>query len=319
MRWKLKCPRLRAAIAAAIVLGGVLLQGAAGRSAEPAEDSLKDMRGSLEKAFNSHDAKAIGSLWTKDGIHRSVSTGEQLNGKEAITKAYASLFADEPTCKLTIEMRSAKIESPIAATLSGIAHVEHAFPPATRSQFDARLVRIGGGWLISRVEETDLPLTAAEGLGPLAWLAGQWSDEQSSGKASNHFRWSQGGAFLVRDYRFEKPDGTGLQGSQVFGWDAEQGCVRAWVFDASGSFGEGYWERESENRWTNKLALKLADGRRGSMTQVLDRVDNEHITVQLIDREIDGGALPNGPVAKLVRKAEDAQQPAPKTTEGKSP
>jgi uncharacterized protein (TIGR02246 family) len=271
---------------------------------DPADKALAGVGKALETAFNAHDAPAMSALWTEDAVHHSTSTGTELSGRQAISDAYAKLFAEDPGCKLSIGVQSAKLDTDTTATVMGTAQVDHPGRAPTRSQFEAKLTRTGANWLLTRVDETDLPLDVASALSPLGWLAGRWVEETPNGSVVNQFRWVDGGVFLLRNYHRESKDGQRMQGTQIIGWDAEQACIRTWLFDSTGSFGEGCWQPEGTTRWLNKLAIKLADGRRASLTQILERVGEDQLTLQSIDREIDGAAQPNGPVATLTRKAD---------------
>lgn len=290
-----------AAIAALWFLwGGVGHDPSFGSQQESTDKAVAAVAQRIQKAFNAHDASALSALWTEHAVHRSVSTGTELSGRPAIAEAYAAMFAHDAQCTLTIDVQSASVTSSNSAVITGITQVQHTGQPPTRSLFEARLTRVGLAWLVESVDETDLPLDAAAGLSPLAGLVGRWVEEQPGGRVVNEFRWVDGGAFLLRSYWSERKDAPHLQGTQILGWDAEQSCIRTWLFDSSGSFGEGYWQPEGASRWVNKLAIKLPDGRRAAVTQVVERTGTGHLTVQSIDREIDGEAYPNTPVARLV-------------------
>jgi hypothetical protein len=119
---------------------------------------------------------------------------------------------------------------------------------------------------------------------------------------------------LVRTYRLEQGGATTRTGTQVIGWDAEQQCIRCWLFDGSGSFGEGTWLPDGDKKWINKMVMKLAAGHRGSLTQVYELSDDGKLTIATIDREIDGEAQPNGSPVSLVRPGSE-----PAATEKSAP
>ncbi|MBN1851487.1 MAG: hypothetical protein JW829_02140 [Pirellulales bacterium] len=290
-------------------LSGICQQHVSTITLGEADQGLADAGKAIEAAFDAHDARALSSLWDKHAVHCSKSTGIELSGRQTISDAYTKLFAEDPGCTLSVRIQSKKLDTETTALVIGIAQVDHPRGLPTLSQFEARLTRIGAKWLLTRVDETDLFLDAATALGPLQWLVGRWVAEDPDGSAVNEFRFVDEGAFLLRNYWRESKDGPSIQGTQVIGWDSEQSCIRTWVFDSTGSFGEGYWQREGTNRWLNKLALKLSDGRRASLTQVLERVGEDQIKLQLVAGEIDGAAQPNGPVATLARKADQPSKP----------
>lgn len=318
----LSTPLVLALAAVMLVLVGLHHRESNALEVPSEKEAMAAVRMAILNAFNAHDAAALGDLWTADAIHHSTLTGAELAGRQAITDAYAKVFAEEPECSLSVDFRSAKIGTDEAVTIVGVAHVSAPGRAPTSSLFEANLVRVGERWLLARVDETELPTDAAAGLSPLSWLVGLWGEETPNGRVGNRFRRIEGGVFLLREYwREAGPDEPRLHGMQMFTWDAEQSCIRTWVFDSSGSFGEGYWESDGPSRWLNKLAMKLPDGRRAALTQVLERQGEDRLTLQSIDREIDGAPQPNGPIAQLVRQADPAAKaPASQdTSKGERP
>jgi uncharacterized protein (TIGR02246 family) len=257
------------------------------------------------RAFNHHDAAAVARLWKADAVHVSKNSGVQTTGRQAIQDAYAALFKGDPKCQLQITVSQLRFVTPAVANLECIADVKHTSGETSRSEFSALILLEGSNWFVDKVQETDLPLVPASTvqLGRLGWLVGNWVDETKDGRVTNETHFADGGSFLVRSYHMEQDGAVVRAGTQVIGWDAEQKCLRSWLFDTSGSFGEGTWLPEGENKWVNKLVLKLADGRRGSLTQVYERAGDDKLTVTTIDREIDGQAQPNGAAVTLSRAA----------------
>lgn len=282
-----------------------------------AGESLADVTTNFEEAFNAQRAPALASLWTDDAVYRSTASGKELNGRDEIADAYQGLFEQDPNGVLTIHVQSAKVNNDKTATLVALANVDHSGQAATQSLLNAKLVQVNDGWYFSHVDETELPGDAA-GLNQLEWLVGKWSEELPDGRIVHQFRWLDDGAFMLREYRGESKEGPAVQGTQVLGWDPEQSCIRTWLFDSGGGVGEGYWEPQGDGAWINKLVVKLHDGRRASTSQVLRRIGDHELTLQSIDREIDGEVQPNGPVAKLTRFSNETSPPLSNSTvEGK--
>lgn len=263
--------------------------------------------GTFEKAFNAHNAPAMMALWTPDAVYSATVANVQVKGRDAIGQAYAALFQQQPTSSLKLTITDSKIDGK-SASLAGIAEVTQKGQLPTRSLFRASLAKVGASWLFSSVEEAELPADAPAGMSQLGWLAGTWIQALPSGDVKNTYHWVDGGAFLVRNYSRAAKTGPAIDGTQIFGWDAEQQCVRTWLFDSNGSFGEGYWQRQGPDKWINKMALKLPDGRRGSATQIMTRKGDNEIILQSVDREIDGQFQPNTAPATMTRQAKgDAQ------------
>jgi hypothetical protein len=300
-------------IVAVVAMAEEHCQKACADTVEPMDKALLIVKNLYEKAFNYHDAAALSTLWAQNAVHYSKTTGAELRGNLAIGDSYSKLFREDPKCKLTLYIKSAKANTPESATLTGVAEVEHTGKTTTRSYFDAKLLRIGTNWLFERVDETDLPAEVHF----LSWLVGTWSEDLPSGRVVNQFHWVDGGAFLLRNYWREVNEGPSVQGTQIYGWDPEQHCIRTWLFDSSGSFGEGYWHPNGNNRWHSKLVVKLPDGRRGSVTQIVERLTDDELALRSIDREIDGEAQPREPEAKMRRISDDTLDSTAAAKEGK--
>ena len=268
----------------------------------PLNPGIAAMVGTFEKAFNAHNAPAMMALWTPDAIYRATVTNTEVKGRDAIGAAYADLFKQQPTSSLKVTITESKIEGG-KASLLGMAEVTQKGQLPTRSLFRASLEKVGASWLFASVDESELPMDSPTGLSQLAWLAGTWTEALPSGDVKNTYHWANGGAFMVRNYSRAAKQGPAVDGTQIFGWDAEQQCVRTWLFDSNGSFGEGYWQRQGPDKWLNKMALKLPDGRRGSVTQILTHTGENELTLQSVDREIDGQFQPNTAPAKMTRQA----------------
>jgi uncharacterized protein (TIGR02246 family) len=275
-----------------------------------ANRALAEVLAAFLRAFNGHDAAAVAKLWKEDALHVAKDSDTRTAGRAAIQAAYAQLFKDDPKCVLNIVAKEIRAVTPNVVNLECIADVRHTNGDVSRSEFNALVVQRGSTWLIDQVHENDVPLfpAATENLSPLAWLVGNWTDDSKNGRVANETHWAMNGAFLVRNYQLEQNGAVARQGTQIIGWDAEHKCLRSWLFDGSGSFGEGTWQPEGDNKWVNKMVLKLPDGRRGSLDQVFQRAGDDKLTIETIDREIDGKAQPNGPPVSLVR--EGAQQTA---------
>jgi uncharacterized protein (TIGR02246 family) len=274
-----------------------LVSGA--ESAATAEKAAATVVANIEKAFKEHNAAALAALWKEDAVHTAKSSGERTEGRKALQESYAKLFKEDPKSQLKITVGKLRQVTPGVLHLDGVADVQHSNGEVSRSEVSAILVQQNGAWLVDQVQETDLPLAsqAATHLSELDWLLGKWSDETKEGRVENETHWNSTLNYLVRNYRAEAQGATVREGMQIIGWDAEQKCLRSWLFEGDGSVGEGTWQRSGDNKWINKMVLKLADGRRASMAQVFQPAGDNKLMVETVDREVDGEAQPNsGPM-----------------------
>jgi len=262
-----------------------------------------DVIASLVKQYNAHDAAKLSTLWKSDAVYVAKPTGAKLAGRKAIADAYGKLFKEEPECEISIRVHDVRMVTPTVASLDCTVDVRHAGGIVTQSEMTATVVQADNVWTIDHVAETAAVLAspAARGLSEFEWLIGKWEDTSGEIKVTNEFAWAYGHTFIHRRFRQEKDGSVLREGLQIIGWDAEQGVARCWTFDGDGSFGEGIWQRESQTRWTVKMALKLADGHRASFTQIVDRDGADKFRVTSVSRDVDGAALPNSAPSTLVR------------------
>ena len=97
-------------------------------------------------------------------------------------------------------------------------------------------------------------------------------------------------------------------GTQWIGWDPIDKQIRSWSFYSGGGFSEGVWTKDGD-RWTIKTTAKTGDGRKVTTTNVLTRVDADHLTWQATKVTVDGKSVPDGAVVKLKRVKEPRPQP----------
>lgn len=248
----------------------------------------------LADAFNRHDAQAAAAQWSPDAVHESSLSADRLSGREAIAKAYAELFRADPKAEMKLHAGPGELVADGEALVSGTIEVRHGDGSVTTSRVAARLVETKEGWRIQQVRELMAPPRPSDALAPLEWLVGSWVDESPQGRVTNDVEWTRGRSFLTRAYRQEAEGKVVREGRQLIGWDAEDQCLRCWTFDNDGSFGEGVLEPDGENRWLSRMIVKLADGRRGSMTQVLEKLPDGTMKIESLARDVDGEPQPNG-------------------------
>jgi hypothetical protein len=160
----------------------------------------------------------------------------------------------------------------------------------------ARYVKQGDKWLLKSLHEAEKAPSHYEQLKELEWLIGEWVDTDEGASVRTTCRWTKNRNFITRSFAVSIGEITGLEGTQVIGWDPAEKVIRSWLFDSDGGFGVGVWSGK-DNRWTIRALRVLPDGRKGSAVNVLRRVDEDTFTWESTGREVDGEVLPNvGPV-----------------------
>ncbi len=60
------------------------------------------------------------------------------------------------------------------------------------------------------------------------------------------------------------------------------------------------WNKDG-NQWKIQLSATLADGKKLTATNVLTRIDNDHFSMQFVDRTLDGQKLADEKAIKMKR------------------
>lgn len=286
---------------------------AAGRPAAAPDDKTKaapaEAKGARAAefiaAFDKGDAKAVAAFWTPDGDYVD-QLGRRYKGRAEIEKLYTKLLAANKGAKLTVTVTSARLVGTDAAIEDGTTQVTPADGGAPSSgSFSAVLVKKDGAWYFESVRETVAhPATNAEHFEDLEWLIGDWEGEAlekgASGVAS--YDWTENGNFIVSHFATTLNGEPVVGGTQWIGWDAADKQVRSWSFYSGGGFGEAVWTKDKDGtKWSAKATAKTADGKKVTVTNVLTKVDADHLTFQPTQLSVDGSAVADGPVVKMKR------------------
>jgi uncharacterized protein (TIGR02246 family) len=255
---------------------------------------------SYVEAYNRGDAKAVADHWSEKGQWVSPD-GAKHTGKEAIAKALSELFEESKGVTITVDEPEIRLITADVAVEEGTVHVSSPGATPSHSTYQAIHVKQSGAWKLNSVRETEIvELPAAGALQDLAWLVGEWVDEDGGSTAK--VNWTKNKTFLSYSFTVATEDGDDLEGTQVIGWDPNNETIRSWMFDSDGGFGEGVWTRR-DNAWVVKFQQTLADGRSASATNVYTLADGNSFTWKSIGRQVDGEHAPNVEETKIVRKA----------------
>lgn len=281
----------------------ILTHSHAGGQASNEEQAVRQAVTAFSEAFNKGDVDAVLAFWAKDADYID-DTGKSFKGKQAIaTRLKQSL----PTLKghhLKIDITSLRFLKPDVALEDGTVTMTTPDGESESSRYSAVWVKTEGRWLMSSVR--DLPVaddpadSAPSRLRELAWLVGDWSNEQQGVTVALSGRWVLNKSYLQLEYNVKSKDGSPLLVSQWIGWDPAGRRIRSWVFDSNGGYAEAQWTRGG-NTWSCLTTGLLPDGRRGSSMNRVKFVDDTHFIWQSAEREIEGQPVPDAEV-KFVRK-----------------
>lgn len=302
-----KAPAIRLAVrglAASVILIFAVCVQAGEKKPGSAEDenAIRASIHSYVDAYNRGDAKAVASHWSESGEWTSPS-GERFQGKAAIEKELAVLFAANRGVRIEVMRPSVRIVSADAAVEEGTVRVLRPGQTPSDSTYLAVHVKKGGQWKLDSVHETALPEEppASSPLQDLAWLVGEWVDQSPGATMEAAVAWTKNKTFLSYSFKVSAPGMDDLEGTQVIGWDPAAGTIRSWMFDSDGGFGEGTWSKKDES-WVVKFNQVLPDGRKASATNIYTLVDGNTLLWKSVGRKLDGEFLPNVEEVKMVRK-----------------
>ena len=287
----------------------VALLGAAGPawSAERAArtDAERQIRTALKSyvaAFNRGDAAAVAAFWSEKGQY-TAPDGEKVTGREAIREAFKELFGNNKGIRLEIESPSIRFLGTNVAIEEGIAALTRKGELPRWSRYTATHVKEGATWKLKGVREVEPQVapSPSEQLKDLAWMAGDWVDQDEDATIRTTVRLSRNGNFLTRSFAGEIGGQIDLEGIQIIGFDPSRGKIRSWLFDSDGSIGEGIWTRAG-SRWTVRGTQVLPDGRKAKSTRVITYVDDNTYTMKITGRKVEGESLPDVKEVKILRK-----------------
>lgn len=275
------------------------------------EEAIHQADNAFVTAYEQGDAPTIASLFTVDAEYVDES-GNVFQGRKAIEESLKEFFAENPDCRLEMNIDSMRFISPGVVIEDGHTTVSGAESTASiDSRYTTVYVRSEGKWLAASVRN-HAPKGRREHctqLQQLQWLLGDWVDEGDDAVVKFSCEAADRGNFLLRSFRILIAGQEAMSGTQRIGWDPVTGKLRAWCFDSEGGFCDGQWHHDSEdNSWTLKTVGVTADGQTASSTSIYTLVDEHTMTWQSVDHEIAGVRQPDSEVFTIVRKP-----PAPLT------
>ncbi len=271
------------------------------------EKAIQDAAAAFVKAFDAGDANALAALWSDDGDYVEAS-GQHLRGKEAILKAYQTLFKENKGLKLQILMTDLRFPAENVAFEDGLSVVIPEKGPSETVKYSAVHVKQNGQWKLASVRESvaNLPSQRSH-LEPLQWLLGNWQDEGEHGATQiTSAQWAMNGNFIIRNITSTHQGNLVGTGVQFIGWDQRKKQIRSWSFDSSGGFGQSNWAQNGDS-WVIKSNSVLPNGDEIRETSTVKLKDADTLTWTSTDRKVNDESLPDSKTVEIKRVKPDAK------------
>jgi uncharacterized protein (TIGR02246 family) len=269
------------------------------RSAD--EAAIRANIAQFTKAYNAGKAEAVAALFTPDGLIVD-KQGNESTGTEAIKEVFADLFEDRPGRRIEVNVESLRFLGPDLALEIGTTK-ETAAPgePPEYDRYTVLHVKRDGKWRMALARDEEGPVASGhEQLRPLAWLVGDWVDDNGSTVVRSSCRWSGDGQFLLQDFKVQVSGKDAMDVQQRIGWDPVTKRVRSWVFDSEGGFGQSVWARDGDG-WLIRATGVRPDGKTASATNRLTPEGKDAYVWRSTDRVVGEDLQPPTEV-RVIRK-----------------
>jgi uncharacterized protein (TIGR02246 family) len=294
-----------------LALGLALSGGAPVRAddKQPTEDesTIQRAREHCVKAFNAGNAGEYARSFAMQA-ELVDEYGTVYKGRGELEKLFTQFFQDFAGARLDIKPEALRFVAPGVAVEDAI-HVVKAKDNASEARHRWVCVwsRQGKDWLIcsARQYADEAALSPHDRLQPLAWLVGDWVDEDPESVVTMSCRWSKDRNYVLCDYNVQLKGKKVLDATQRIGWDPLARQIRSWVFDSDGGFSQGVWTRDGD-RWIIKSTGVLPEGTSSSATFTLSPQGKDRFLWKSMDR-VSGDAVEPDFEVVIVRKAPPAK------------
>lgn len=275
---------------------GTLSVLSAKEEADVTKDQIAQRLQDLSQAINQGDADKLSTFWTDDAAVSRPIVGEVVEGKGEIVKFLLKRAKELKERNLQFSFKLGKIDILEAgkATVDGVTEVSNQQGIFVRNARRISLVQQQGQWVIDDVSDIEVPPAPPvyEKLKEIAWLVGNWKDQDEDVTITFANRWDKFNNFIVSRFTMAVYGLEAMEGIQIIGWDPVQQKIQSWVFDSDGGFGSGVWTKNGDN-WQVAMNYTLSDGQKATGTNVYKKIDDTHYSFSSINRQVNGQAVPN--------------------------
>lgn len=246
----------------------------------------------MVEAYNRGQAKAVAAAFLPEG-EAIDEAGNVYQGRDQVEQIFGKFFERFPGAKMTLDVAAIRLLGSGLAVEDGMRKVvtkDGTGKAATK--YTLTYAKRDGQWLIASARDfsADEEPTPHERLAPLAWLVGDWVDEDAESVVLMSCQWSEDKNFLLMEYTAKIQGRSAMKTSQRIGWDPLCQRVRSWAFDSDGGYGDAHWTA-IDTGWVLKSSAVLPDGRAGSATLFMEPVDQDKFIMRGFDRIV--GDEPN--------------------------
>lgn len=255
------------------------------------------------EAYNQGDADTLATLWHPRGVWTDAD-GRRIQGRDAIHAEIRKSFEEQPRSRVVVSDIQIRFLAPTVAVEEGTATSQGFNAEQATATYLAIHVKTDDGWKLESLRETATtpkPSNYSQ-LKDLEWLIGSWVDKDGPFTIETVCEWTANRNFMTRSFKVMEGDRLESAGTQVIGWDASKQQIRSWVFDSTGSFGEGTWSHDGE-RWYVKTRHVMLDGAVGSSINIITPLDQDNFQWQSTGREVDGEPMPSIEPVTITRKS----------------
>jgi len=277
---------------------------AAAAAGQDDEKAIRESAAKYAEAYTRGDVNALVAQYAKDAIYDE-GEGPVISGTDAIRKAITENLAASPGTKMAIDIKSIRFIKGRAIEIGTVTFTPTKGDPETVAYRAMHAKQPDGKWLMTSVgpDVTAEGSTAAGPLDDLAWLIGNWKDNEADMDLTSSCRWDANRRFLIRTFVMKEENRSMLEVTEIISWDAADRTVRSFVFDSDGGTGQSTWSKRG-NEWIISARGTLADGGRASGVHIIHEVDANKFKWSSINREVDGEMLTDIDDVEFVRVAD---------------
>lgn len=271
-------------------------------TADEDTQAIQQVSQSLVDAFNRKQADELTSLFLPSA-ELIDDAGNSHDGRDEIKDIFTKFIGLFPDATMALNIESIRLAAGELGIENGTRTITTSNDAeAATNRYTTVYVKRDGNWQIAVVREVsdDPEPTPRDRLQTLAWLVGDWVDEDAEAAISISCRWDPSGNFLLADFLAKVSGETVMESKQRLGWDPLAKGIRSWVFDSDGGFGEGRWTVVDGN-WIVKSTAVLPDGTTGSATIFLEPAGEDRFLMKGFDRVLGDTVEPDFE-ATIVRK-----------------